>query len=115
MIPNDNQDTFALEAAQVFYSRNEFAIPIQEIPQFFAWDIGIYKPNNLTTHLTILFGPPQDPGGGNEELLPLLSMPTLQSIRLIFQDYEIKDLGPGACLKPSFLPFSIYEHILGRV
>ena len=96
------EDTIATESAQVFYSRNEFAVPIAAIPSFAAWRVGgAFKPSDLITGLVVQYGPPTAPGGGNDELMPLLSMPRLSSVRLVFQDYEVKGLGPSSYLRPS--------------
>jgi hypothetical protein len=94
--------TLALAAAHVFYVRNEFALSISTIPNFVPWIVGnTYKPSDLITRLAILYGPPTNTGGGNTELRPLLSMPNLRSLRLIFQDYPFKSLGPHFWLRPS--------------
>lgn len=60
-----------------------------------------FRPSDLVTRLAVLYGPSRDPGGGNAELQPLLSMPRLSSVRLVFQDYSAKGLGVGSYLRPS--------------
>lgn len=95
-------DVLGLEAAQAFYSLNEFAIAISTIPNFVSWIVNnSFKPSDTITRLAILYGPPTNPGGGNTELRPLLSMPNICSLRLIFQDYQFKGLGPHCWLRPS--------------
>lgn len=102
-VPTHEHDSIAAEAAQVFYSRNEFLISIGTVRDFVAWRVGNnVRPSDLVTRLAVLYGPPHDPGGGNGELVPLLSMPRLQSVRLVFQDHKWKGLGPYAYLRPSF-------------
>ena len=102
-IPTHEHDGLAAEAAQVFYSRNEFMVSIGTVPGFVAWWVGnFFRPSDLVTRLAVLFGPPLDPGGGNGELLPLLSMPCLLNLRLIYEDYAVKGFGPYHYLRPSF-------------
>jgi len=102
-VPTHESDTIAAEAAQIFYSRNEFAVAIGTVPNFVAWQIGSYfRPSDLVTRIAVLYGPPDEPGGGNAELLPLLSIPRLRSARLVFQDHTAKGKrGATAYLRPS--------------
>lgn len=101
-VPTHANDTLTAEAAEVFYSRNEFAVLVGTVPSFVAWKVGGYfRPSDLVTRLTVLYGPPQAPGGGNSALAPMLSMPRLRSVRIIFRDYDCKGFGPGKYLKPS--------------
>ena len=98
----DQDDILVLEAAQTFYSQNEFAMSISTIPDFVSWTTSnIFKPSDVITRLAILYGPPTNPGGGNTQLKPLLSLPSLRTLRLIFQDYPFKGLGPHLWLRPS--------------
>ncbi|KAH8773153.1 hypothetical protein F5882DRAFT_464950 [Hyaloscypha sp. PMI_1271] len=99
--PNSQKDTFAFEAAQIFYSLNEFAISITTLPHFISWTINnVLKPSLLITRLAVLYGPPTNPGVGNEELSGILELPSLRNLRLIFQDYEFKGFGPSRWLRP---------------
>ena len=101
-VPRSAADTTALRAAQTFYAQNSFAIAITTISFFTTWTINdIFKPSEFITRLAILYGPPTNPGGGNAELAAVLSMPNLRNLRLIFQDYEFKGLGPYRWLRPS--------------
>lgn len=105
--PLHDGDTMAIEAARVFYSQNEFVISITTITNFINWTVGnTFKPSDMITRLAVRYGDPHSPGGGNSELKPLLSMPNLLSIRLIFQDYPRHSKTPGpsgpyAYLRPS--------------
>jgi hypothetical protein len=106
--PHSQNDTLALEASQTFYSLNTFAISITTLPSFLSWTLNTnppfplnFKPSSFITCLAILYGPPTSPGGGNEELRGLLQLPNLRNLRLIFQDYEFKGLGPQYWLRPS--------------
>lgn len=101
-IPHYPIDTAAIHAAQTFYAQNSFAISITILPLFTTCTISnILKSSSLITRLAILCGPRTNPGGGNAELATVLSMPNLRSLRLIFQDYEFKGLGPYRWLRPS--------------
>jgi hypothetical protein len=101
-LPQSQSDTLAFEAARIFYSQNEFAVAISTIPSFIPWSVSnSFKPSDMITRLTVLCGPPTNPGGGNAELRPLLSMPNLRILRLIFQDYQFKGIGPARWLRPS--------------
>jgi hypothetical protein len=100
--PNSQKDTFAFEAAQTFYSLNEFAISITTLPHFISWTIkNVLKPSLLITRLAVLYGPPTNPGVGNEALSGILELPSLRDLRLVFQDYEFKGFGPSRWLRPS--------------
>jgi hypothetical protein len=100
--PNSQKDTFAFEAAQTFYSLNEFAIPITTLPHFISWTINnVLKPSLLITRLAVLYGPPTNPGVGNEAFSSILELPNLRDLRLVFQDYEFKGFGPSRWLRPS--------------
>jgi hypothetical protein len=94
-IPMNPKDIFAAEAAEVFYSRNEFAVPIATIPHFVAWQMGNdFRPSDLVTRLAVLYGQPEGPIGSrqsdNRELLPVLSMPRLRSVRLVYPTLDSK-------------------------
>jgi hypothetical protein len=52
-----------------------------EAPSFVAWKVGSYfRPSDLVTWLTVLYGPPEAPGGGNSALAPMLSMPRFRAV-----------------------------------
>lgn len=100
--PHSANDTLAHEAAFIFYTHNSFAIPINLLHYFATWTINnTFKPSHFITRLVVLYGPPTNPGGGNEELRCLLQLSNLRNLRLIFQDYEFKGLGPHYWLRPS--------------
>ncbi|KAI9766151.1 MAG: hypothetical protein M1840_006718 [Geoglossum simile] len=99
-IPTHAGDTLAAEAAQVFYSRNEFAVSVKSLYRFTAsWVGSYYRPSDLVTRLAVIYGP--SPGGGNRELLYVLAMPGLYSVRLIFRDRPGKSQGASVFLRPS--------------
>ncbi|KAI9774476.1 MAG: hypothetical protein M1839_001709 [Geoglossum umbratile] len=101
-VPTHAGSALAAEAAQVFYSRNEFAVSVKTLSAFMASSVGsYYRPSDLVTRLVVIYGPPNTPGGGNNELQYVLSMPRLRSVRLIFRDYPAKGPGPGGFLWPS--------------
>lgn len=101
-IPKSLEDTSAIEAAQVFYSRNEFSLPVAIIPSFAAWQVNnCFRPSDLVTRLAIMYGPPEDPGGDNWLLSPLLYMPCLRDVRIVFRDRNGKGFGPYRYLRPS--------------
>jgi hypothetical protein len=101
-IPTHAGDTLAAEAAQIFYSRNEFAISVKSLYRFTASWVGDYfRPSDLVTQLAVIFGPSLAPGGGNRELLYVLAMPGLRCVRLIFRDLPAKGQGASAFLRPS--------------
>ena len=109
-IPINLEDIFAAEAAEVFYSRNEFAVPIATIPSFAVWEVGNYfRPSDLVTRLAVLYGPQEGPLEGpfesrqssNSNLLPVLSMPRLRSVRLVFPEPISKGRGLLHYLYPS--------------
>jgi hypothetical protein len=71
--PNSQKDTSAFEAAQTFYPLNEFAIYITTLPHFISWTKNnVLKPSLLITRLAVLYGPPTNPGVGNEALSSIL-------------------------------------------
>jgi hypothetical protein len=97
--PLQETDSLSIEAAQTFYSCNEFVISVSTIPKFVAWSVGnAYRPSNIITRLVAFYGSPFDSKGDNEIML-LLSMPALRNLRLVFQDYKFK--GPGPNIRPS--------------
>jgi len=75
-------------SAQFLHNSNEIFTSISTIPVIFKTQI------RHLTRLAILFGPPENPGGGSAELFPLLSLPSLTHPRLISQDRPFKDIGP---------------------
>jgi hypothetical protein len=100
--PHSANDTLAHSAAFIFYTHNTFAISITLLHHFATWTINhTFKPSHFITRLVVLYGPPTNPGGGNEELSCLLQLSNLRNLRLIFQDYEFKGLGPHYWLRPS--------------
>jgi hypothetical protein len=93
-------DTLAIEAAQTFYSCNEFVISVSTIPRLVAWSVGnAYRPSNIITRLVAFYGSPFDRKEGDNEIMLLLSMQALRNLRLVFQDYKFK--GPGPNIRPS--------------
>lgn len=98
--PLQEADSLAVEAAQTFYSYNEFAISVSTIPKFVAWSVGnAYLPSNIITRLVAFYGSPFDSKEGDNEIMLLLSMPALRNLRLVFQDYKFK--GPEPNIRPS--------------
>jgi hypothetical protein len=113
--PQSANATLAHEASFIFYTLNAFAISITLLPHLTTWTINnTFKPSLLITRLVVLYGPPTNPGGGNEELSCLLQLPNLRGLRLVFQDYEFKGLGPHYWLRPSLsviLPLASLPHL----
>jgi hypothetical protein len=73
---------------------------VSTIPKFVAWSVGnAYRPSNIITRLVAFYGSPLDSKEGDNEIMQLLSMPALQSLTLVFQDYKFK--GPGPNIRPS--------------
>jgi hypothetical protein len=98
--PLQEADSLSIEAAQTFYSCNEFVISVSTIPKFVAWNVGnSYRPSNIIARLVAFYGSPFDSNEGDSEIMPLLSMPALRNLRLVFQDYKFK--GPGPNIRPS--------------
>jgi hypothetical protein len=98
---NPLEKQIAIEAAQIFYSRNSFQIHIRIVKDLVSWIVhDVYQPSHYITNLIIIYGSSIEPGG-NEELFPTLTMPSLQNVCLVFQDFEVKGLGPSRWLRPS--------------
>jgi hypothetical protein len=105
-IPTRANDIVAAEAASVFYSRNRFELSIKTIPSFTARQIGnCFRPSDLITRLEVRYEEPQPPIGSsqseNSELFPVLSMPRLRSVLLVFPEIHSKFFGLNDYLRPS--------------
>ncbi|KAH7413114.1 hypothetical protein BKA64DRAFT_771088 [Cadophora sp. MPI-SDFR-AT-0126] len=88
--------------SQTFFSQNTFATSISTLPVLLASNqTNSSQQWHLITKLIITFGPPDSPGGSNNELDTLLSLPNLQNLALIFRDRIHKGRGPASYLRPS--------------
>ncbi|CZR66892.1 uncharacterized protein PAC_16793 [Phialocephala subalpina] len=111
--PNYSDDTLTLEAAHVFFSKNLFLIKTSLIPTFVSWYIGGYKPSNLMSHLTILTGPQNNRQISNAAFWPLLSLPNLRTLKIIFRDRRGKPAGPYSWLRPATHAILLLQQRLG--